>query len=282
MKRFVYLRLFLTATETPPLLARMEEQGSQVGREQHLQQTFSKKWIFTHRGTDLIYIPIVREYNEREDVVFGRVGKQVVNLENAGPDEEFEATQHTSWRAANLLTYTSSAEDGQILAFEDRGDVGKPLAIANSLVDHINRSEFSDGWIISVNQMTEQNSFWEAVEKYKGQITRAEFNYVTPNVLGIRSTLNQRLKDYRQKENAKEVSVTLKEDSGNLELNTEEVRDAVEYIAEGGGSTKLKAGRETLYDSEDTERARDIDTDDDVRFGEPEGRQRIARTLFGG
>lgn len=279
--RYIYLRMFLTEVELPPLLVRTGDLEERVSREDHLMDVFNRKWEFTHRGSDLIYLPVQRGEFDSENVIFGRIGKRVRNVENAGPDEEFEALERLGWRASNLVFDTRSSSDGQRVAVEERGDVGKPLAIMNSLIGHLNEILPDSGWFLSVNAMIEQRSFWEAAEKYKGQVTRAEFTYITPNVLGIRSMINERLTEYREKENAQSVTVVLNEPKGNLKLDSQEVKDAVEYTSEGGGSSKLKVGRDTVFDSEDTERAKDFEaSSNDLDLATPESRADLANRLL--
>jgi hypothetical protein len=222
--RYVYLRLFLTVIERPPLLKEMAERREE-SRSGFLQRAFSSRHEFVHRGTDLIYQPIRVEEDGGRVYCFGRIGKRV-------------------------------------------------------LASFLNEASEETGWFIEVNAMTEKTSFWEAVDRHKGEITRAEFTYVTPNVLGIRDKLNERLREYREKENATRVSVSLQNPKGNLNLDTEEVRDAVEVISQGGGSAKLKSGRETLYDSEDTEKAKDLETDDKILLEEVDSRRALIERFF--
>ena len=160
-------------------------------------------------------------------------------------------------------------------------EVGKPLSIVGSLLKHVNEANLDSGWELSVNQVTEKATFWEAAKEYKGQITRAEFHYITPNVLGLRSKINKRLKAYKSDENANEVTVVLENSKGQLKLDSQEVSDAVEYTSEGGGSTKLKVGQQKVYDSEDDEKAITIETDDQLSIEEPEARKSIVERLFG-
>lgn len=278
--RYVYLRLFLTHVEQPELLVRAGDLPARPERDEFLQDVFNRRWRFNHRGDDLIYVPVNRDETDARRFTYGRIGKQVRSVENAGPDEEFEELERTGWRASNVIVNTQSDTEGQKVAIEDRGDVGKPLAIFNSLVSHVNEWSEDFGWFLSVNQMIEQKSFWEVVERYKGEITRAEFNYITPNVLGIRSEINKRLREYRSKENAQAVSVVLSEPKGDLQLHTDEVKDALEYTSEGGGSVKLKSGRDVIFDSEDNQKAKSFETDDAAAMETAEGRSGLAKKIF--
>ena len=278
--RYVFLRLFLTEVEQPPILVETGDIPARRPRQDHLRFAFSGRHDFVHRGTDMVFVPVDLTPNDDEKVVFGRVGRPVTNTIHEGPERQFEASTRDSWRAANVAIHTGEDADGQILVMQERGDVGKPLAISASLVASINEMYKDHGWFISVNAMIEKSSFWEAVEKYKGQITKAEFTYVTPNVLGIRSKLNERLREYRERENAQEVSVSVSEPNGNLQLDSEEVRDSVDYISEGGGSARLKAGRETVYDSQDTQKSKDVEADDNLLIDSPEGRNQLSSQFF--
>jgi hypothetical protein len=195
--RYVYLRLFLSEIEQRPILIETGDISPRLERQDYLTDVFNRTWTFVHRGIDMVYVPIRRDEGDDQTFTFGRVGKQVTSHENAGPEDKFEPTQKIGWRAANMLLNTSSDQDGQKLAMQASTEVGKPLAVINSLAQHINSQNDDSGWAIAVNYIVERQSFWEAVEKYRGQITRAEFTFVTPNVLGIRSVLNQRLNYYR-------------------------------------------------------------------------------------
>ena len=205
--RFIYLRLFLTSIDLPPLLVKSGFPSEKRTRAQYISDVFSKRWDFKHYGTTMIFLPIPPEDINGDVFCFGRIGKEVTDLVNDGPETLFADRSLKSWRAANIAVDSRDFEDGQKIAIQVKDYVGKPLAILNSLVQHVNSENPDSGWLISVNAVTKVASFWEAVNDHKGSITKAEFTYVTPNVLGIRSKLNKRLKEYRENENAQEVEV---------------------------------------------------------------------------
>ena len=150
----------------------------------------------------------------------------------------------------------------------------------SSLIENINLKSAISGWHLSVNPMVEKSSFWQIVRENKGAITRAEFRYVTPNVLGLRNLLDTRLRDYRTNQNAQEVSVVLSEPKGDLNLETKEVEDSIDYISEGGGSAKLSSGKKVLFDSRHSAKTHETEIDDDARFKSREGREElISRVL---
>lgn len=270
----------MSKTELPELLIRSGKISPRKDRKDYLRKIFSSEWHFKHYATDMVYVPVTSAKDTKENFVFGRFGKRVLDRINEGPEKEFAFTQRESWRAANFILDVANHPDGQKVAAQVNGDVGKPLAILSSLIGKINQSSPDSGWYIDINPITEKRDFWEAAKQYEGQITRAEFTYVTPNVLGIRDKLNKRLKEYRENENAQTVSVTLTEPKGKLILNSDEVHDAVTYISQGGGKAKLKAGSKTIYDSTEIEKCIEIETEDSQHIMAPEGREHLRKRLF--
>ena len=278
--KYSYLRVFAVESEVPPILVATGDAPERRSRSDYLRYVFSMKIEFEHRGKGFVYMPISVDEMDGGAVCSGRIGAERTEIVNASPDELFEPETITNWRASNFLIDTRNYNDGQKVAMQHRGDVGKPLSILSSLVKHINDTNADSGWELSVNAITERSTFWEAVEQYKGQITRAEFHYVTPNVLGIRSKINERLKGYKDDENANQVTVVLQNEGGNLKLDSQEVKDAVEYTSEGGGSTKLKAGAQKVYDSRDDEKAATVETDDQLALEKDTSRKTIIERLF--
>ncbi|WP_152610655.1 hypothetical protein [Ruegeria sp. ANG-R] len=278
--KYSYLRVFAVEIEVPPILVATGDAPVRRTRTEYLKDVFSTRIEFEHWGKLLVYIPISTDDFEDGAVCSGRIGSQKTESINASPDELFEPEVITNWRASNFLIDTRNYNDGQKIAMQQRPEVGKPLSILNSLIKHINEANPDSGWELSVNAITERTTFWEAAEQYKGQITRAEFSYVTPNVLGLRSKINDRLKNYKSEENANHVTVVLENEKGNLRLDSQEVKDAVEYTSEGGGSTKLKANGKKVYDSTDDEKAVTVETEDQLGLEKVEARKSIIERLF--
>lgn len=278
--RYHYLRLFLLEQERPPILEAAGTLPRATSRQEFLKQIFSSRIDFKHWNKTLVYIPIGEAQLEGGPVMLGRIGRAVAAVENTPPESGFEETTHTSWRAANVLIDTRDHADGQKLAFQYHANVGKPLPIASSLIEHINSTNQDSGWLIEINLITERDSFWDAVRRHKGEITAAEFMYVTPNILGIRSKLNDDLKEARQKYNAVTVTETIENPKGNLKLEGEEIEQTVEYISEGGGKSKLKVGRKVVYDSDQEEKLIEIEEDEQITKENTSTWKRITDIIF--
>lgn len=278
--RYHYLRLFLLETERPPLLEATGSLPPATTRHEYLNNVFSRRIDFEHRNSMLVYVPIGQETLDGGTILLGRIGRAVASIENAPPEAAFEETTHTSWRAANVLVDTRDHPDGQKIAFQYHANVGKPFPIAASLTNHINQVNPDSGWLVEVNLITEKESFWDAVKEHKGAITAAEFTFVTPNILGIRSKLNEDLKNARAQHNATTVSETLENPDGNLNLSGEDISDSIDYISEGGGRAKLKSGKKVIYNSEQQEKLTEVEADEPLTKENTSTWKKITDRLF--
>lgn len=263
--QYHYLRVFAVADERFPLLQSLQEQTPRIGRTEYLQEIFGQRVDFIHRkNSQLVYVPVGEENRETGKVILGRVGRSLREVINEPPEAGFAEAELTTWRASNFLIDTGDYKDGQKIAMQMRSDVGRPLSVAESLVRHINTTNPDSGWILELSPITEPANFWAVVREWKGALTAATFNFVTPNVLGLRSQLNAGLKDARQKNNAHRVGMTLANEKGNLELEQDNIRDAVEYVSEGGGTAKLKSGKKVVYDSEKDQKTVALEQDEPI------------------
>ncbi|MEC9434652.1 MAG: hypothetical protein VYD87_17235 [Pseudomonadota bacterium] len=276
--KYHYLRLFLLEIDQSGDL--FDAPPARLDRSAYLRLAFSQRIDFEHRNNPLVFQPIGEQEVTGGAVSLGRIGRRKIETVNKPPEENFEEEEAISWRAANVLIDTRSDSEGQKVAMQFHIDVGRPLPVFVSLVNFINEVNSKHGWQIEVNVMTSTTSFWEAVNKNKGSITYVEFDFVTPNVLQLRNQLNEGLKEARQKRNAQKVRVGLQNKNGLLDLDGQEVIDAVEYVSEGGGSVKLKSGQKKIYDSEEEERAEEVEDDEPLIAGKRSTWQRISDILF--
>lgn len=276
MARYVFLRLSVTEQLQPDIFADTQPPTS---RTDHLVAMFRQRWDFIHRRQPLVYLPMEIVRAADGDFCHGRIGKRSIDTIVAGPEENFREETQETWRVMDVVLDTRDFPDGQKLAVQDLNDVGKPLPIISSLLEAVNFENRASGWEISAEFVVTPQTFWQAVSENDGRITQAEFTYHVPNVLGIRSKLTERLREYKQRENANEAKVKLSNDNGRLRLSedNEELRDAVEYISEGGGSAKLRAGSELVYDSSNPDRPAEIEIEEAEDRSDSEVRR--SRTL---
>ncbi len=262
--KYHYLRIFLIPDRQMHLFDEDELNKERLSRSDYIQHVLSKRINFSHRKRQLVYLPVGQQDRPNGPVLLGRIGRSILEMVNDPPEDGFAEREIETWRASNFLVDAGDYKDGQKIAMQSRSDVGSPLPIVASLVTHINLQNPTSGWVIEISPMTEAENFWDVVRRYEGSLTSVTFNFVTPNVLGLRSQLNAGLKDAREKNNAHRVAVTMSNEKGNLELDANNIKDAVEYVSEGGGTAKLKSGSKVVYDSEKDEKQIDLAEDEPI------------------
>jgi hypothetical protein len=85
--------------------------------------------------------------------------------------------------------------------------------------------------------------FWDLVFQHKDRITWIGFEFVTPNMSNISSTLSATLKKLAKDTNSSQSSVQLKSDPASaLKVDPQEpvVQGLVDYTSEGGGDISIK------------------------------------------
>ena len=278
--RYHYLRLSLLEQPPPALLQLANAVPPARSRQEYLSDIFSSRIDFEHRNRQFVFVPIGEEIGLFGRLLVGRIGRSILARENRSPESGFEEVTRPSWRAANIVIDINTHSDGQKIAFQRHPDVGGPPAIAATLINHLNQANPDSGWVIEVSCIKEERSFWDAVGKFEGRITQAQFTFTTPNVLSIRSNLAEELKDKNERNNAITVTEILRNPRGNLDLGGEDVRDAAEYISGGAGKSKLKVGRDTVYDSESRGTSVEIEDDEPMTIENRPAWKRIVRKLF--
>jgi hypothetical protein len=276
--RYDYLRIFLLEDQQLEFPGFSTQEP--LSRTAFLHYVLSRRIDFIHRKSKFVYVPIGQA--EIRDGVFylGRIGRSIREIENAPPEESFAEQLHTSWRAANIIVDSRDFFDGQKLAFQSRGDIGRPLPIAESFGQHLNRQFAEMRWHIFFNSIFEPQEFWTAVEQYRGTITQASFTFTTPNILKIRSKINEELKEAREKNNAQRATKILENDEGELNLESEEVEDSLQYISEGGGKVLLKKGKKTIFNSKKSAKEIYIESDKPLRHHDLSGWRLLIEEIF--
>ena len=262
--RYSLLRLLLIQREIPPMLPQMGKDHPEHSREEYLKEVFSKTFQFESRRSAYGYAYIGQEGS----VLLGRVGKLKSETIDLGPDTGFAEINEDRWHAANFLLDVSDHEDGQKITFEEKiSQVGTPLSVTRGMIEHINSENTEARWEINANTITETQTFWEAVDKYKGKITEMELSFVAPNLFGSRDKTTELLRDLKEKNNMQTTAVKLHNADGALNPDSEDVRGSLDLIGEGGGSAKLKTAGKTVYDSEKKAKKESVDDEENFPLG---------------
>ena len=278
---YQYLRLSLAERDLP-LWRGNHVYRNPTTRTEYLDQIFSDRIDFEVRKKSFVYVPVGRVPQSQGDVLLGRIGRTVNTTETRPPENAFEEVSREDWKASNVAIDIGDHQDGQKIAFQFRRDVGNPLHVTTHLASHLNRRYSANlQWIIQVEFIKQNRDFWEAIERHSGEISRAEFEFVTPNLFGSRGELSESMKRLRRRHNAVKVTGVLHNPNGELDLQRDNLEEVVDYISKGGGHAKLKASKTTIYDSDEKPKTIRIDDDRSLHPPNVDFWNRLVRRLFG-
>ena len=220
-----------------------------ITREAWLREIFAEKILFMHRNEQFHYVPETDESIGYAPYIAGRIGRRVSVTENEPPEAGLHELHRPSWKASNLFIDPRHHDEGQKAALQYRDDIGKPLAILQSLANHINKEfEPRPPYAMQVAPISDADSFWDFAEKNEGNVTCVAFDLFTPNMFDGPENMDKEMKEMRDKERARKIKFEL-ENPDSLDLNTPRVKALVSYAAKGGGSIKARAKGRKSYNS---------------------------------
>ena len=243
--RYSLLRLFLANRQEGTIFSAIPPRQT---RQQYIQQAFGSEIRFQHYQGDYVYRPF-----ESPDANFlvGVIAREHPITIGGPPEEQFIHKEITNWETVNVLIDSSPREEGQTVAMQL--SIGQPIAIFRSLVDHINASYEAAEWSIAVNPITSREQFWSVAERYVGHIKEIDFEFAVPNIWGGQSETEKALREFKEKNNAQEVEVKIKNRDGKLNPDSARVRESVDYTAQGGGVSRIRDDSDTTVFSSDRE-----------------------------
>lgn len=228
-------------------------------REEIIINIFSKKIDFTHRGKEYSYV-FIEKHN---DMLIGMIGKEYQASENRPPEEKFSPVLHQGWLASPIIIDPTEHQDGQKISMNDNQDVGTPNAILNSLNNHINDMVIRDtNYHSQISPIFNDSEFWEFYNQNKHSIKCIDFEFTTPNMFGTTDAISEELRKYRDEEKAQKVEIKITSDD-NLNLETDRVRNSVEYTSKGAGRIKAKSQDGSTFDSDNHKEMTHIPKDQD-------------------
>lgn len=244
--RFELARLFLLPTRQMDAFEPVNRDGSRMSREDWLRLVFGTKVSFIHRGAERLFArdEAVADASNR---IVARIGRKTLAKES-DPHRNLKEFERERWNACLVLIDPTDHPDGQKVAIEQRSDVGSGFANFKSLVDHINDSHKAKPYHIELNPISEKQSFWNYVDKNKGEVTSITLSVALPNMFGGSSSFEEDAKRLRDREGARRLKETIENEDG-LNPDTERMREAVDYTTKGGGIVKARSKRDKPYDS---------------------------------
>lgn len=276
--RYWMMQMLLTRRDEGTLFDALDPRPA---RQPYLAEVFNRETQFEYWNQSYVYKPFVTLADPA--VVAGVIGR-LHSLHVAGPPEEaFAPKQVQDWDTANVLINIASTPDGQKAAMQI-GSVGNPLHIFDALAEQINSANSSSPWLINVNAVTRQEQFWEVAQRYQGHIKELDLSFDVPNIWDGASETEKALKRLRDENNAQEVEIKIKNKSGALQPDSQQIRGSVDYIAKGGGEAQIKDDHDTVvYSSKQEESvvATPVDPDPPIQEADEGMVRSLIRQIFG-
>lgn len=247
---------------------------SDISRSDYLQWVFSRRIDFVHHGNEFSFVKV----GEEGSAIVGRLGRKVISTEVGPPESTFAILEKEGYRAVNLFLETGPTD--QRLAIQVDEAMGQPSSIVASLISAVNNLYPAAPWGIDVIPITDEVSFWQTVRRHRAEITGITFEFIAPNVLGLGSKTAQELKEAREKNRARTVRISMQNPDG-IVVETEDVKEAVEYVAKGGGDVTLKSGKRTLYNSKKKVRKLRLENNEAASPDNEAFWKRALKSLFG-
>ncbi len=220
--------------------------GSIPTREECIRHAFSKMIQFSVRSKAYYYTP-VPDFEEKIGI-FGRIGRQLQVQESLPPEEELTEIVRPQWQSSKIIIDPTHHDDGQQIAIESKSDVGNCNTILKAIAEHINRNAFIP-YIIEIGPIIDTRTFWDFEKENRGRITKITVTAPVPNMFNHSGNIDNDMKEYRDKERASTVTHSLANPDG-LNVETERVREGVEYAAKTGGSIRATALGKKTYNSD--------------------------------
>lgn len=223
------------------------EEFKDFTRAEWLNKVFTEKMPFDSYGSEFYYLPSLP--SEGDDVVVGRLGRHVERDENLPPEDGFEEITREIWLASVIVLDPAEHEDGQKLAVQVVGDIGKPSTLVKNLVGSINNRYPYSPYSIEVGHIVDTQTFWNFVSENKGDVTSVSFDFIPPNMLGADEDYYQEMNEYKQNEKARKVKLSIENPDG-INPETDRIKRATNYALEGRGAIKAKAKGNKRYNSD--------------------------------
>jgi hypothetical protein len=243
-------------------------------RESWLRDVLSKSITFRHRGVEYHFVP--SQQSDRPELIVGNIGRQRLSTENDPPEQGLGRIRREIWKGAAIVIDPRHHPEGQKAAVEADLQVGKPVPLMESLCEAINLRTPPEPYLIESSPISDPNNFWEFVDSHPGEVVSVTFEFIAPNMFGIRDSLDEGIKDMAEHEKIERLKLQLKSRDG-LVLSKDRIDPAVRNATEGGGSISARDKKGGKYNSR--KRVRFVNVGDAINPGQAPLRERIGRAI---
>jgi hypothetical protein len=240
-----FMRMSLFARPQGDAFEQRLSSGGRYTREQWLKYIFCAQHEFMHRGSNFTYVPDVELSGD--SIVTGRIGRELIVRDNEPPERGMHERMHPEWQASVLVVDPKHHEDGQKAVMQGREEIGKPIAVFQSLISKLNGDPTSP-YTIEAFGIVDPETFWDFVRKNSGEVVSVSFEAAAPNMFGGKDEFERELRELRDKEKSQKTKVELLNDGG-LNPDTARMHQIADYTLKGGGTIKARTKSKKRYNS---------------------------------
>jgi hypothetical protein len=211
-------------------------------REDWLRKAFSETFTFEHRARKFYWVPFERV----NELVIGHVTRTHKRTHHAPPEDGAIEIVTDEWQGSLVLVDPASHEDGQKVAFERDPTIGRPRAVLQSLLAHVNMVSGAE-YAVEPKPIFDENSFWAWSTAHENKLRRITFDFVVPNMWESATNLDEELRELRSI-GVQRAKVTY-EGPDEIDATSSQIKDGVDYASKGGGTLTAKAKNGDTYAS---------------------------------
>lgn len=208
-------------------------------------------------------VQFIKEYRHRNSYLSARVNEiqngnafiltlaPLRHIKRETPDFRTEQIDHWPHTTVVLLNHPNE----QFILVQERSSAFANTDTVIKVLEKATRKALQNtGLRLHIENMFESSYFWDLIREHENRITRVEFEFVTPNMANISSSLEDTLKQLSKDTNAAISELELKSDplsALKISNNNPTIRGLAEYISQGGGniSMKVRGIRKTIKTS---------------------------------
>jgi hypothetical protein len=128
----------------------------------------------------------------------------------------------------------------QIILVQKRTPVFRDIATAKDVLQDLLRKALqSEHYVFTLDEITCRHQFWNVVSRATDGITSLELELRAPNLFGATAEAKDLLQECRDKHNATEIGLRVKNEQGHLRIIRQHFESFINYIAAGGGRYTL-------------------------------------------
>ena len=242
MKIYLF-RLSLTERGGPSLFEQADDRFSRPSRTDFLVQLFTREWDFLGHGGKRLKYGVAQQDGE---IISGVVGRWITEEKEGDPTDLWTTVEQNHWEKAAIFLNLNPHD--QVIGLEWKSAVGSPASLLKSLVTSLNEKAGAPAYKIEFFAVSSKAEFWTAVEQCPAPITSLALDLVIPNPSDASGATARALKRLRKRLNADRYKGRATNKDG-LNVHDSLVKDAVQYVAAGGGEIVAKSDEHVVYDS---------------------------------